>query len=162
MTSSQNPKNIKVIFTGNGGCGKTQILHALKGGKFEVKYVPTFGVKINTLKSNGINFDCWDCSGQERYSSLHKSYYTQACTVVICFSSNSKLEINSIGSWVKMAKKENPTSNIVLMATKNDLPPHQELSKIRKRYNIPLIETSAKRGNNLTKIFEFIYIQVQI
>ena len=157
-------KPIKVVFIGNGGCGKTTFLHMIRTGNFERKYIPTMGVEANPIgftpyeETKNINFSCWDCAGQERYGGK-ENYYIGAHTIVICFSVNSNLEVKSIPMWLRMAKSASPT-NIMLMGMKHDLSEIKNLNNIIAKYELPFCMVSSKTNTNLNTPLQMIYESV--
>ena len=44
-----NTQEIKVIFAGDGGVGKTTYLTQMLSGKFIQQYIPTLGVEVHPI-----------------------------------------------------------------------------------------------------------------
>jgi GTP-binding nuclear protein Ran len=161
MASQVPTKSIKVVFIGNGGCGKTTFLNRISRGNFEQKYKPTLGVDVSPIPESiwrggdnidkNVTFNCWDCTGQKRFGILQTSYYTGANVIVVCFTSGSRLEHESIKEWVEMAQTC-PSAKIILMGTKIDIG-----RLIPEETAFPLVEISSKDCLNLYEPFKKIY-----
>lgn len=159
------PKNVKVVFIGNGGCGKTTFLSKVRHNIFESKYNPTMGVDIvnitkkmwtesDNISNNYFSLNCWDCAGQEKYSGLKEKYYANAHTVVICFRVDSEIEVSSIPVWLKQVC---PSINVILMGTNNESTHIKGLISHLETYKLPFCFVSTKTGDNLSRPFEMIY-----
>jgi GTP-binding nuclear protein Ran len=163
ITNMTHLTHSKVVFIGNGGCGKTSYIHKVRTGEFKEEYKPTLGVEVNPIEIpsgwNYFTYNCWDCSGQERFGGLQERYYKGANVIVVCFSMDSKLDINSIPGWIKLAMSTNPDVPIILMSTKSDLkcPDFNVLHKVFEKYDFPYCATSAKIiDGNLHQLFDII------
>lgn len=90
-------KEYKVVMIGNGGVGKTSIVKRLRSDEFQPQYVATLGVEVNPMCINTnygmIQFNVWDCAGQECFSGSRDGHYFQAdaCIGVIEKGSESSL-----------------------------------------------------------------------
>jgi internalin A len=68
---------VKVLFLGNGGTGKTQLCRRLRGEKFDPSVPTTHGIQLSdtsiTLESfdNPVRLNLWDFGGQEIYHGSH-------------------------------------------------------------------------------------------
>jgi GTP-binding nuclear protein Ran len=155
--ANQPTKSIKIVFIGNGGCGKTTYIKMTRTANFESKYIPTMGVEVHPITMDGFVFNCWDCAGQERYGGLQEGYYFGAHTIMICFTVYSKLEVNSIPFWIKMVRDILPDVNIILVGMKNDLyRPVSGLDEIIRKYNLPFCSVSSKSRVGLQLPFQMV------
>jgi internalin A len=81
---------VKVLFLGNGGTGKTQLCRRLQGMDYDRNVPTTHGVKLSETKvdldglAEPVRLSLWDFGGQEIY---HGSSFTgQASSVIASFS----------------------------------------------------------------------------
>lgn len=158
MAYQQN-QSVKIVFIGNGGCGKTTYLNMLRTGNFERKYIPTMGVEVHPIRVDGVDdltFNCWDCAGQERFGGLQEEYYKGAHTILVCFTQSSKLEVKSIPGWIKMARDTCPEVKIILLGMKSDLPAIPGLLPIIRQTNLPFCSISTKTRMNSDLPFRMI------
>jgi GTP-binding nuclear protein Ran len=142
--ASQTNQKVKIVFIGNGGCGKTSYLNMVRTGKFESKYIPTIGVKVHLIQIDGMTFNCWDCAGQERFGGLQEAYYIGAHTIMICFTESSKSEVKNIPIWLKMARDTLPDVKIILVGMKNDLPQAKGMKELIQKHRLPFCSVSGK------------------
>ena len=162
-------KDIKVIFLGDNGAGKTSIVNRIKYGRFEDVSTPTIFVESFRIKRDykqkNIKFDLifYDTPGQE---SLEKAisiqYILDSHIVVLVFCNIETLNILK-DRWYKFYK-ENVfiDSRICLIANKSDIFDDQR-DEIIKQGNIFADEIeahfmicSAKSGDNMDNLERYI------
>jgi len=78
LKKNLKPRVLKIITTGEGGVGKTTLLHRYVEGKFLADTRMTLGVefflKEIDLDGNKVLLQIWDFGGQERFRFLLKNY----------------------------------------------------------------------------------------
>ena len=93
-------KEYKVVMIGNGGVGKTSIVKRLRSGDFQAQYVPTLGVEVNPIRINTnygvIQFNVWDCAGQECFSGSRDRHCLQANACIVVIEKGSKLSVRML------------------------------------------------------------------
>jgi GTP-binding nuclear protein Ran len=117
--------NIKVCILGDGGVGKTEYIRRLKNGTFIRKYNPTMGVEVTRLRLTGfddIEFNIWDCAGQEKYGAGTEKYLENASFVLVCFDMTSKTSYKNVPFWVKKAGDVSPYTPVVVCGLKSESP----------------------------------------
>jgi small GTP-binding protein len=111
----------KVVFMGDGGVGKTALLHRYVRNYFEVKYIPTIGAEVLPIgfqtNHGTIQLNIWDTASMEKYSGLRDGYLINAHHVVIFYSVDSSLSARNISFWEKDAGLI-PTT---IIGTKSDM-----------------------------------------
>ncbi len=97
----------KVVFLGDGGVGKTALLHRYVRNYFEKVYKPTIGAEVLPIgfqtNYGSIQLNIWDTAGQEKYCGLRDGYLINAHHVVIFYAVDSKLSARNISFWEKDA-----------------------------------------------------------
>ena len=70
---------MKMVFVGDSGVGKTNLLTRITEDRFHVQHFSTIGVEFNcrTYEIDGlkVKVQMWDTAGQERFKSLSAPYY---------------------------------------------------------------------------------------
>ena len=124
----------------------------------------TIGMEINNLfikiDNKIIKLQIWDTCGQEKYRSLISSFYKSTSLAVIVYAIDRRQSFDEIDSWIKELKNNNsPDSKIILVGNKLDLAQYREIQyeegeqKAKDNGFIDFFETSAKCGDNITKMF---------
>lgn len=55
--------------------------------------VPTVGFSVEEFSKNGLNFTCFDMSGQGRYRNLWEHYYQDVGGIIFCIDSTDKIRM---------------------------------------------------------------------
>ena len=174
---------MKVILIGDGTVGKTSIRERYLGMGFSGEYLPTLGADFaiakDEISTKKIRFQIWDLAGQPKFRNIRKMYYGGAkAAFVVCDVSNQESIKNSI-NWINELWKNNGLGPIpfVILGNKIDLREtgvkcitDQELERIAEgitswtranfKFDVTFLPTSAKTGENITKAFKQIAIQV--
>ena len=156
----------KVLIVGDAVVGKTQIVSRYVKDSFveEYKYTEGIGLGSKSISFNNknINLQLYDTSGQERYRTIRQSYYKGSQLIVLVYAINNKNSFNSIPKWVDEVKKQtDKNTKFLLVGNKCDLEEERLVSKEdAKQYaeekNIGFIEVSAKTGDGIKDMFEYI------
>lgn len=167
---------IKIVCIGDGAVGKTSILTSFTYGKFENNYEPTIYDNYSCeLNYNNIIYtlNLWDTAGQEDFDSIRNLSYHNTDIFILCYSVISISSYNNIiKKWIPEIKKYNPTTPIILCATKTDL--KNDFDFLTKHKITPLstshlnnllenknlfyngIECSSKTSKNLIELFHLV------
>lgn len=154
----------KLLLIGDSGVGKTCLLLRYVEDTFSSSFISTIGIdfKIKTIELEGkkIKLQIWDTAGQERFQTITVSYYRCAMGVMLVYDITNKTSFDSIARWM---------SNIdswaacdverLIVANKCDKSdqravPDREVAELSERYQVKVIETSAKGRINVDKAFE--------
>ena len=115
----------KLIMGGQGGVGKTTILHRFVHGKFVENTKLTIGVdfhkKIVEQQGCSIEMVLWDLGGQDQFKSLHDSYIRGAAGGFVCFDLSHRISLERARDWIAMFRESDPGMPIILVGTKYDL-----------------------------------------
>ena len=155
---------LKYVIIGDSGVGKSNILLQYINGKFNEDFKATVGVEFGAknIEINGriYRIQIWDTAGQENFRSIARAYYKNSICACIVYDITSRNSFNSVQSWIDDCTKQTPKSILLLLiGNKNDLNDKREVQyeegeKFDKKKNMIFLETSAKTGNNIDKIFE--------
>ena len=147
----------KIIFTGDINVGKTSIVNALMGQKFNNEYEASIGVDFfsKTIKYKGkiIKLQIWDSAGQEKFRSLIPNYIRGSSLVFIVYDVSNRKSYENLQGWIDFVNNiEN--SNIVIIGNKIDLEnqrkvTYEEAKKFCSEKNYEFFEVSAKEDTNL-------------
>lgn len=155
---------IKCVFLGDSGVGKTCMLHRFINGTFITPTSPTIGgsylSKVVTYESRKIDLMLWDTAGQEMYRGLAPMYYRNAKIAFIVFDITSQKSFESVKFWVEELRQN--TGNdiiIVIVGNKCDLEQMKVVDTDKaeaytKSVGATYIETSAMSGYGIDHLFE--------
>ena len=156
----------KILIAGDAAVGKTSLLLRYVEDRFDESMTMTLGVdfflKQVTIDS-GVNclFQLWDLGGQERFRHLMPSYVAGARGALLLIDLTREPVINSLVQWLNIVRLHDINLPIVLVGTKEDLKDlivvdAEAAKEIKETFNlIHYIKTSAKSGNNVTAVFDF-------
>ena len=152
-------RDVKTILVGMSGAGKTNIINALVGRKFdESKFCTTtssFLEKIMTVKKKKYHLEIWDTAGQEQYRSLTKIFINDSKIVIFVYDITNRESFNEIDYWVNTVKEKLGNEPIFgLVGNKKDLfleeaVKEEEGEKKAKEIGAIFRLTSAKTGQAL-------------
>ena len=155
---------LKVLTAGEGGVGKTTLLHRYVEGKFSSETKMTIGVefflKELMIDDQKVLLQLWDFGGQERFRFLLKSYVIGARGALLMFDLTRAMSLERIPEWVNICRKENPNLPILFLGSKADLAEDMNISKdyimsYKEQFNLyDYLEVSSKTGNNVESAFE--------
>ena len=158
---------IKITITGNGAVGKTSLCQQLTTGFIPGTYNLTVGCEIHTQKyaiNNGeknLSLVLWDLAGQDRFESIRDGFYSGSHASLVVFDITSRGSFYDCNSWVRELKRNSPNTPFILVGNKSDKAGEdlREVGKdealdLAKKFGVPYIETSAKKGINVNHVFQ--------
>ena len=108
----------------------------------------------------------WDTAGQERFRSITNAYYRGAEAIMIVFDLTNRNSFLHINEWIEEVTKFTG-KNIckVVIANKCDLAQSRKVTKdeiieFEKKFNIRVVETSAKANYQVDLAFRTIVEQL--
>ncbi len=157
----------KTIVVGDGAVGKTAITFRYAVDKFQENYKMTIGVDftINREKVNDkeIKIQVWDTGGQEKFSKIRPLYYRGALGGLVVFDVTTKESFENLDGWFEEIQKNCTQIPIILVGNKIDLKNRKTTKEEGRKYaakkskemgyKIPYLETSAKTGETIKKVF---------
>lgn len=153
----------KVIFVGDEGVGKTSLVTRYAKSSFSSDYLPTLGANIVakevSVEGKIVTLIVWDIAGQEWLSRVRDRYYSGASLAAIVFDVTSKNALKDVKAWLSDVKSYAPKDiPVVLVGNKIDLPRRtvgkEEGQKLAEEIHAIFLETSAKTGENVRKLFD--------
>lgn len=115
---------IKCVLVGDGGTGKTSIIHYLIHSQRLQSYVPTVFDNRSIDITNGstlVTVNFWDTAGQEGYDRLRPLSYGDAHVAILIFSVTSKTTLNNVlAKWQPEIKHFCKNVPLILVGNKTD------------------------------------------
>lgn len=117
----------KIVFLGDSGVGKTNIMSRFARNTFNINSKPTIGVdfalKNVKLGPHVIRLQIWDTAGQERYKTFTSTYYKDAQGIIFVYDVTNKESFENISKWISNAESHVDLSQtaIILIGNKMDL-----------------------------------------
>lgn len=158
--SGKLPLNeVKVIFVGDGGAGKTSLVKRLATDSFDPYESQTHGINITShdvkLKKKTVNLNIWDFGGQEIMHATHQFFLSKRSLYVLVLDSR-KDEKHEY--WLKHIESFGGTSPILIVLNKVDENPSFEVNRkfLKSKYNGILgyyrVSCATKKGISEFKI----------
>jgi len=166
----------KLVVVGDGGSGKTSLLHVFSKDTFPEEYVPTvFESYIADVNVDGkdVELALWDTAGQEDYDRLRPLSYPDTHVVLVCFAIDSPEALDNVQEkWIPEIRHFCPRVPIILVGCKTDLRYQEKTSDkfalrspsaitteqgeaIRKRIGaLKYVECTAKYNHGVSRVFE--------
>lgn len=163
---SNNRLNFKLCILGDGGVGKTTMIHRYLSGRYLGNTKMTIGVDSHIFRRNHgdkfLSFQIWDLSGQERFQRMQifDKYVQGSHAVLLAFDLSRIDTFENLPNWLEVAKNANTQPLLILVGTKKDLEREIDRYFIEKwAYEqgfFHFIETSSLTGDNVKELFELI------
>ncbi len=160
------PIVLKVILAGEGGVGKTTLLHRYVSNTFLEQTRMTIGVefflKELVLNNREVVLQIWDFGGQERFRFLLHSYVLGAKGALLMFDLTRPLTLENLCEWVEICRKHDPGLPILFVGTKLDLKDQITVEddyvlELKEKYNLfDYVKVSSKNGENVHEAFEIL------
>ncbi len=155
---------LKILTAGDGGVGKTTLLHRYVEGKFSAETKMTIGVEffLKEVEIDGkqCTLQLWDFGGQERFRFLLESYVLGAKGALLMFDLTRPTTLESLEEWIGIVRKNDNNIPVLFLGTKFDLKeeimvdddyakPYQEKFDL-----FDYLKISSKTGDNVQHAFE--------
>lgn len=154
---------LKILTAGEGGVGKTTLLHRYVEGKFSAETKMTIGVefflKETEIDSKQCTLQLWDFGGQERFRFLLESYVLGAKGALLMFDLTRPITLENLEQWVNIVRKGDPNLPILFLGTKLDLEGDIQVDdnyakEFLEVYNLmDYLKISSKTGENVENAF---------
>ena len=155
---------IKIIFLGESGVGKTNLINIYMDKEFNPNEFSTNdpSQSYQTLKIGNIklNISLWDSIGQEKFRSITKNYIRGSNIVIFVYDITKRETFLELNYWVSVANEELNNNEAIfgIAGNKIDLFAESEVEKkeaekYATKINALFSETSAKQDPKGFKIF---------
>ena len=148
----------KIVFVGDGGVGKTALLHTLSTNEFDKRYCATSGAEVHPMEFDGSPVNVWDVGGQDKYVNSREGYYANADAVAIMFDVTHKRRYLNVEKWYNDVFDGMPDLPVVLIGNKSDDTENRKITEITSF--LPYFEVSVKDNQNLSQPFEWLTEQI--
>jgi len=157
---------LKILTAGEGGVGKTTLLHRFVEGQFSADTKMTIGVEffLKEIELDGkqCTLQLWDFGGQERFRFLLESYVLGAKGALLMFDLTRPMTLENLQQWVTICRKGDENLPILFIGTKIDLAndimvdDDYALSFQEKFKLFDYMKISSKSGQNVLEAFELL------
>ena len=165
----------KICLLGSDGVGKTSIILRYTKGTFSNSYLATLGVDfyekeydLDVKSENGDIFvlqaQIWDLASQKIFSNIRSQYLRNTHYGILV------VDINRTGQEYILPWIEDLHANagedvpFIMVLNKIDLVKESEWRSIQKQlesdFKVKVISTSAKTGDNIRDLFDFVVEQI--
>ena len=132
--SNNNQDIIKVIFVGEAGTGKTNLINVSAGYKFNSSTLTTrncsFVPKTINLNNTNYNLNIWDTIGQEKFHSLTKIFLKESDIAILVYDITNKKSFDSLPYWKGLIDEQLGQKPIYgIVGNKMDLYEREEVDK---------------------------------
>ena len=155
--------DLKVIILGDAAVGKSKLVERFMIDDYNPRRLSTHALTIHrkdiSIDNDGkssITVDFWDTAGQEKFNSMHPSYYYQAHVCLMVFDVTRKQTYLNLHRWYGELRQYCPNIPCILVANKVDVDymVTRKNFKFPKEHNIPFYFVSSADGTNVVKVFE--------
>jgi small GTP-binding protein len=157
---------LKILTAGEGGVGKTTLLHRYVEGKFSAETRMTIGVefflKETEIDGKQCTLQLWDFGGQERFRFLLESYVLGAKGALLMFDLTRMMTLENLEQWLNIVRKGDPNLPVLFLGTKLDLTDEIQVDDDYARtfleeFNlIDFLKISSKTGENVGTAFNIL------
>mmetsp|Transcript_33582 Transcript_33582/g.67786 ORF Transcript_33582/g.67786 Transcript_33582/m.67786 type:complete len:186 (+) Transcript_33582:263-820(+) len=111
----------------------------------------------NVVDNDGktIRGDIWDTAGQDKFASMHPSYYYKADACILVFDTTRKETYVNLTKWYTELRRNCPKIPCIVVANKIDINymVTQKRFKFANKHSLPFFFCSSADGTNVVKVF---------
>ncbi|KAL7552172.1 hypothetical protein ACHAWF_015396 [Thalassiosira exigua] len=155
--------DVKVIILGDSAVGKSKLVERYLIDDYNPRRLSTHALtlyrkSVNIGEGDGstVTVDFWDTAGQEKFNSMHPSYYYRAHVCIMVFDVTRKQTYLNLKHWYGELRQHCPTIPCILVANKVDVDymVTRKDFKFPRDHNLPFFFVSSADGTNVVKVFE--------
>ena len=161
----------KLILGGEGGVGKTSMVHRFVDDSFQTDYKSTIGTSIMKKQCNfedldsKVRFVMWDLAGQAQFQRVRQTYLSNAEAGILVFDVTRKETFDAVNKWFEEIMGVSKSISLILVGNKIDLVEDRKVTKeeaeaLAKKLNLSYFEASAKTGENVNDAFKMLALQM--
>ncbi len=157
---------LKMVALGDGAVGKTSCIMRYTQNSFGESYKATIGtniavkdieIELHPGEKSTAQVVLWDLAGQPTYKDLRSRYMVGSSIAFLVYDVTRPPTFLNVASWYDSFVKVAPEAIVILVANKVDredrVVPTEAGEMVSRWLNIEYIETSAKTGENVEKMF---------
>ena len=158
LSGKRSPVNeVKVLFVGDGGCGKTSLTKIVLGQSFDPNESQTHGINISKLtfpqKNRTFTSHLWDFGGQEIMHATHQFFLSRRSIYVVVLDGRREEKTEY---WLKHVEAFGGDSPIIVVLNKIDENPAFEVNRrfLKEKYpSIRLfVRVSCSTGDGVDEV----------
>ena len=149
----------KLVFLGDSGVGKTNIMSRFTTDTFNINSKPTigvdFGIKTVAIGGHIIKLQLWDTAGHERYKTFTAAYFKDSLGLIIVYDITRMESFRNVERWLEIANEHMSYKDVklLLLGNKIDLDDERQVSQLEagdfaKKHNMTFMEVSALDNRN--------------
>lgn len=161
----------KLILGGDGGVGKTSMVHRFVQDDFQNDYKSTIGTSIMKKEcefeglGSKVRFVIWDLAGQSQFKRVRQSYLANSEAGILVYDVTRKETYENIKNWHSEITTASKGINLLLVGNKCDLVDERQVSldegnQLAGILGLSYLETSAKTGENINDAFRMLALQI--
>ncbi|KAI9140955.1 RTW putative [Paraphysoderma sedebokerense] len=156
------PADLKIILLGDSAVGKSKLIERFLLDNYLPNTSSTYALALyryqtsHPISNDPILIDFYDTAGQERFQSMHASYYYGAHCCLLCFDVTRKITYKNLDNWYQELKRFRPNIPVLLVANKIDQDPRmaKKTFAFAETNKLPISFVSASDGTNVVKTFK--------
>ena len=164
---SQIRAAFKIVTAGDGGVGKTTLLHRYVENEFIFDTKMTIGVGffqkfVNVGELKNISLQLWDFGGEEHFRAFLDSYMLGAAGAILMFDLTRPKTLNKLDEWVSIIRKYDKNLPVMFLGGKLDLTEFIGITddialEMKDKYEfLDYLRVSSKENHNIEKAFEIL------
>lgn len=151
---------VKIIILGDSAAGKSKLVERYLMDDYAPQQLSTYALTLFRHKErlddgNVVPIDLWDTAGQDRFNSLHPSYYFRAHACILCFDITRKITYKNLEKWYEELRTYCPSIPCMVVGNKIDV--DYEVTKksfaFASKRGLPFMFVSAADGTNVARCF---------
>lgn len=161
----------KLILGGDGGVGKTSMVHRFVQDDFQNDYKSTIGTSIMKKEcefeglGSKVRFVIWDLAGQSQFKRVRQSYLANSEAGILVYDVTRKETYENIKNWHSEITTASKGINLLLVGNKCDMVDERQVSldegnQLAGILGLSYLETSAKTGENINDAFRMLALQI--
>jgi hypothetical protein len=113
----------KLVLIGEGEVGKSCLLAALRGDRWEESRPTTHGIEIKPVmvsdpgSGTEITLNGWDFGGQRVYRPTHQLFFSAPAVYLVVWKPREGPQQGFVKEWIKLVKHREPDAKILVVAT---------------------------------------------
>ena len=113
----------KLILVGEGEVGKSSLVAALRGERWDEGRHTTQGIEIKPLRLTDsktgmeITLNAWDFGGQRVYRPTHQLFFSAPAVYLVVWKPRDGPHQGFVKEWIKLVKHREPEAKILIVAT---------------------------------------------